>query len=188
LTVPGFLEALQDAAYNPRPFPAGTGTGRQAGEFNNATIAGYGPRSGIFVVHRFQAGSSAVSSNVLADAARRSFSVLLWQVACVAGLAAVVMICWGVRAGLSALAGGGIGLIWTVYMALTLFRHSLNHGMRMSAGTFLAGWLIKVALTVALLIVAFRSDAIAPPALLAGLAGALVAYGVLQSRRQTRSP
>jgi F0F1-type ATP synthase assembly protein I len=122
-----------------------------------------------------------MSSTVLADAARRSFRVLLRQVACVAGLAAIIAICWGLRAGGSVLAGGGIGLIWTVYMTLTLFRHSLNHGMRMSAATFLTGWLIKLVLTVALLIVAFRSDAIAPLALLAGLAGALVAYGALQS-------
>lgn len=122
-----------------------------------------------------------MSSNVLADAARRSFRVLLWQVACVAGLAAVAAIFWGTRTGGSVLAGGGIGLIWTVYMALTLFRHSLNHGMRMSAATFLTGWLIKVALTVTLLIVAFRSKAIVPPALLAGLAAALISYGVAQS-------
>jgi F0F1-type ATP synthase assembly protein I len=117
-----------------------------------------------------------VSSNVLADAARRSFWMLLWQIGCVAGLAAVAAIFWDAKAGWSALAGGGIGLIWTVYMTLTLFTHSLNYGARMSAMTFIAGWLIKTALTIALLILAFRSKAIAPLPLLAGLSGALIAY------------
>jgi ATP synthase protein I len=120
----------------------------------------------------------AVSSNVLAAAARRSFRMLLWQAGCIAGLAVVAAIFWDMKAGWSALAGGGIGLIWTIYMTLTLFRHSLNHGARMSPMTFVAGWLMKVALTIALLVLAFRSKAIAPLALLAGLSGALVAYWV----------
>lgn len=117
-----------------------------------------------------------MASNVLAAEARRSLTMLLWQTGCVVGVAAVAAIFWDVRAGWSALAGGGIGLIWTVYMALTLFRHSLTYGAHMSAMTFVAGWLIKVALTVVLMILAFRSKAIAPLALLAGLSGALVAY------------
>ncbi|HKE94334.1 MAG TPA: ATP synthase subunit I [Povalibacter sp.] len=124
----------------------------------------------------------AVSSNVLADAARRSFRLLLWQVASVVAVAAVAAIFWNVRTGWSVLAGGGIGLVWTVYMALTLFRHSLNHGLHMSAMTFMAGWLIKLALTIVLLIVAFRSKAMVPLAVLAGLGSALVAYGVFQAR------
>jgi len=104
--------------------------------------------------------------------------MLLWQAGCVAGLAAASAIFWDIKAGWSVLAGGGIGLIWTVYMTLTLFRHSLNHGVQMSAMTFVAGWLIKVLLTVSLLILAFRSKAMAPLPLLAGLSGALVAYWV----------
>jgi F0F1-type ATP synthase assembly protein I len=122
-----------------------------------------------------------MSSNVLADAARRAFRTLLWQLGAVVILAAVVAVFWNVRAGSSVLAGGGIGLIWTVYMALTLFKHSLTHGVRMTALTFMTGWLIKVALTFALLVAAFRSGAFVPPAVLAGLAGALVAYGVVQA-------
>jgi F0F1-type ATP synthase assembly protein I len=122
-----------------------------------------------------------VSSNVLADAARRAFKTLLWQLGAVLMLAAMVTIFWNVRAGRSVLAGGGIGLIWTVYMALTLFKHSLTHGARMTALTFMTGWLIKVALTFALLVAAFRSGAFLPPAVLAGLAGALVTYGLVQA-------
>ncbi len=104
--------------------------------------------------------------------------MLLWQAGCVAGLAVVSAIFWDIKAGWSALAGGGIGLIWTVYMTLTLFRHSLAHGVHMSAMTFVAGWLIKVVLTIGLLVLAFRSKAIEPLPLLAGLSGALIAYWV----------
>jgi F0F1-type ATP synthase assembly protein I len=70
----------------------------------------------------------------------------------------------------------GIGLVWTLYMAATLFRHSLTHGAHLSVVSFAMGWLIKVALTIALLIAAFRSPAVAPLALLGGLFGALAAY------------
>jgi F0F1-type ATP synthase assembly protein I len=129
---------------------------------------------------------SAMSSNVLADAARRALRTLMWQAVVVMILAAVATMFWDVRAGVSVLAGGGIGLIWTMYMAYALFKHSLNHGVHMTALTFVTGWLIKVALTVALLIAAFRSGAFVPPAVLAGLACALVAYGVAQARVVSR--
>lgn len=127
-----------------------------------------------------------MSSNVLAAAARQAFRTLLWQVGAVVGIAALAAIFWDAKAGWSVLAGGGIGLIWTVYMALVLFRHSLTQGVHMSAMTFVGGWIIKVALTFALLIAAFRSKAIAPLAVLAGLSGALIAYGILQSRGSSR--
>lgn len=129
-----------------------------------------------------------MSSNVLADAARRAFKTLLWQLVAVLVLAGTVAIFWNVRAGGSVLAGGGIGLIWTVYMALTLFKHSLTHGAHMTALTFMAGWLIKVALTFALLVAAFRSGAFIPLAVLAGLAGALVAYGLVQALGLSQAP
>ena len=122
-----------------------------------------------------------MSSNVLADAARRALRTLLWQVVVVLALAVLATFIWTVRTGLSVLAGGGIGLIWTMYMAYILFKHSLNHGVHMTAATFVGGWLIKVALTVALLIAAFKSGAFVPPAVLAGVAGALIAYGVAQA-------
>ena len=63
---------------------------------------------------------------------------------------------------MSALVGGGIGLVWTVYMALVLFKHSLTHGVRLSAISLFAGWLFKVVVTVSLLVIALRSKALAP--------------------------
>jgi ATP synthase protein I len=117
-----------------------------------------------------------VSRNVLADAARESLKILWWQLGWAAAVAVLGAALFGARAGWSALAGAGIGLIWTVYMAFAEFRHSLNHGVRLSAVSFFAGWVIKVALTVSLLVIAFRSGAVAPLAVLAGLFGAMVAY------------
>ncbi len=80
------------------------------------------------------------------------------------------------RAGASVLVGGGIGLLWTLYMAATLFRHSLNHGARLGPLSLMGGWVIKVALTLGLLVMALRSKVLIPPAVLAGLFGAMLAY------------
>ena len=117
-----------------------------------------------------------MSRNVLADAARESLKILWWQLGWSVVVAALCAALFGARAGWSLLAGAGIGVIWTAYMAYTQFRHSLNHGVRLSALSFFAGWMIKVALTVSLLVIAFRSGAVAPLAVLAGLFGAMVAY------------
>jgi F0F1-type ATP synthase assembly protein I len=117
-----------------------------------------------------------VAGNVLAAAARQSLRMLVWQLACLAVVAGALAMLFGARAGWSALIGGGIGSLWTVYMALILFKHSLTHGVRMSAATFLFGWLMKVALTVGLLVVAFRSGRVSGLPLLAGLGTALAAY------------
>jgi F0F1-type ATP synthase assembly protein I len=97
-------------------------------------------------------------------------------VGCIAGAAGVFALVWGAKAAWSILAGGGIGLIWTVYMAVVLYKHSLDYGARLSALSFVGGWVVKVALTFSLLVIAFRSAAIAPLPLLAGLFVALLAY------------
>lgn len=117
-----------------------------------------------------------VSSNVLAAAARQSWRILLWQALWIGALTTIFAVTLGRQAALSALAGGGIGLVWTVYMALVLFKHSLTHGVRLSALSFFAGWLFKVVVTVSLLVIVMRSRMFAPLAVLAGLFGSMVAY------------
>jgi F0F1-type ATP synthase assembly protein I len=117
-----------------------------------------------------------VSTNVLAATARQAWQILVWQVGWIVAIAILSAVVFGAKAGWSILAGGAIGLIWTVYMGLTLQRHSVDYGVRLSALTFFAGWLIKVTLTFGLLLIAFRSKAMAPLPLLAGLSAALVAY------------
>lgn len=117
-----------------------------------------------------------MSSNAVAQAASQSLRILRWQASWIGALALVCGLMFGVRAGVSVLVGGGIGLLWTVYMAATLFRHSASHGTRLSFLGFLGGWVIKVALNLCLLVIAFRSKVLIPPAVLAGLFGAMVAY------------
>lgn len=117
-----------------------------------------------------------MSRNALAAAARQSLRILLWQALWIGVLAAIFAATLDMRAALSALAGGGIGLVWTVYMAWALYKHSLTHGVRMSPLSFLAGWLFKVVVTISLLLVVLRSRMFAPLAVLAGLFGAMVAY------------
>jgi F0F1-type ATP synthase assembly protein I len=118
----------------------------------------------------------SVSTNALAAGARQSLRILLWQTLWIGVLATIFAATLGARAALSALVGGGIGLVWTLYMALVLFKHSLTHGVRLSALSFFAGWLFKIVVTVSLLVVALRSKALAPLPVLAGLFGAMVAY------------
>jgi F0F1-type ATP synthase assembly protein I len=117
-----------------------------------------------------------VSRNGLADAARDALRILVWQLGWIAAAAFVGALVWGLNAALSILIGGAIGSIWTIYMALTLFKHSLSHGVRMSPVSFLLAWVIKLGLTFGLLIIAFRSKLFAPLGLLGGLFGALLAY------------
>ena len=118
----------------------------------------------------------SVSTNALAAAARQSVRILLWQVLWSGALATIFAVTLGAKAAVSALAGGGIGLVWTVYMALVLFKHSLTHGVRLSAISFFAGWLFKVVVTVSLLVIVLRSRMFVPLAVLVGLFGAMVAY------------
>jgi F0F1-type ATP synthase assembly protein I len=117
-----------------------------------------------------------MGANVLATAARQSVRILLWQALWIGMLAAISAVTLGAKIGLSTLVGGGIGLIWTVYMALVLFKHSLTHGVRMGALSFLLGWLFKVVVTISLLLIVLRSRMFAPLAVLAGLFGSMVAY------------
>jgi F0F1-type ATP synthase assembly protein I len=125
-----------------------------------------------------------VSRNVLADAARDALRILAWQLGWVVAIALLGAFGWGSKTALAVLVGGAIGSLWTIYMALTLFKHSLTHGVRMSAASFLLAWVIKLGLTIGLLVIAFRSRIFAPLGLLCGLFGALAAYWAWLLRRK----
>lgn len=145
--------------------------------FSNATrCRTVGSHGGIFVVRRIERRNAHVAVNILARAARQSLRMLAWQTCCVVAVALALAIFAGGRAAWSVLIGGGIGLVWTAYMTLVFFKHSLTHGVRLSAATFLLGWLVKLVLTIGLLVAAFRSGRVAGLPLLGGLGTALVAY------------
>lgn len=117
-----------------------------------------------------------MSANPFAVAARRSLRLLLWQVACVVVLAMIVAGVRDIRAAWSVLVGGGISLLWTAYLGLTLFRHSVDYGARVSAASLFKGWLLKIVMTAVLLFIAMRSERVDRLAVLGGLIVAMVAY------------
>ena len=107
---------------------------------------------------------------------RAALQVVLAQGAITLAIAAVCAIGWGTAAARSAAWGGGIGMAATALMALALFRHGEAAGALRAAGSFYLGQVLKVALTIALLVTAFRSPGIVPAALLAGYAASFAGY------------
>lgn len=102
--------------------------------------------------------------------------VLLWQ-----GVWLVLATCiaaWmlGTRSAWSALVGSAIGWVATAYLATVLVKRSMQVGKAPSVTGLFANWLIKSALTMGLLIVAFRSRTLVPLVVLAAWFGSLAAY------------
>jgi F0F1-type ATP synthase assembly protein I len=91
-------------------------------------------------------------------------------------LAIAATLAWQPRTGAGVLVGGGIGMLPTVYIALSLFRNAASGGAHSGAHSVVVGWVIKNAMTISLLVIAFRSRAFPGPALLGGLFAALFAY------------
>ena len=83
----------------------------------------------------------------------------------------------GARAGASALLGAGIGVAATSLMAFAMLRH--GEGASVSAWprrVSSLGWLVKVGLTVALLVMAFRSPNVEAVPLLAAYVATFFGY------------
>jgi F0F1-type ATP synthase assembly protein I len=113
----------------------------------------------------------------------RAQLVVTLLIAAVSGLAARN---WTAVA--SALAGGGIGIVATAYMAFSMFRVGADASSGRVLRGFVVGWIVKVVLTITLLIIAFRSKFIAPLPLLVGYAATYLAYwwGIGPGRRGPR--
>jgi F0F1-type ATP synthase assembly protein I len=127
------------------------------------------------------------------EAARRlAMRVVLGQVVVTLGVAAAFAAVSGAGSGRSALVGGGIGVLATAFMAFALLRHRAGAGAGRIAGSFYLGWAIKVAMTVALLVIAFRSPGLAPLPVLAAFFATFCAYWLAAagggSRRSGRAP
>ena len=82
----------------------------------------------------------------------------------------------GARAGFSALLGGAMAMAATLVFVVALFRHPDGTPAGRVAWGFFVGWVLKVALTIGLLVLAFRSQNVVPVALLVGYAATYVAY------------
>lgn len=100
--------------------------------------------------------------------------ILLAQAAVTLIVAALGFIGWGARPGLSALAGGGTGLLANAFMVSSVLRPSASAGGAL--GRLLFGQLMKVVVTVVLFVVAARTGKVNWPAMLVAYAATLVVF------------
>ena len=107
---------------------------------------------------------------------RQALAVVVSQALVGAAVAAVCLLGWGTKAGASALLGAGIGVAATSLMAFALLRHGENANAMRVAMSFFMGWMVKVGFTVALLVMAFRSQKVEAVPLLAAYFATFIGY------------
>ena len=107
---------------------------------------------------------------------RQALAVVLNQVLVGALVAIVCYAIEGARAGASALLGAAIGVAATTLMALAMLRRGEGQSAAGAVIGFFTGWLVKVALTVALLVMAFRSPRVDAVPLLAAYLATFLGY------------
>ena len=95
-----------------------------------------------------------MSSSDIQQGRRQAMAVVLGQGLLGAIVAIACLAVWGPRAGVSALLGAGIGIAATSLMAFAMLRHGEGANPQRVAWSFFSGWVVKVAFTVALLVVA----------------------------------
>lgn len=113
---------------------------------------------------------------MLNSVVRQISKVLLWQGAWLVLATAVAALVWGSRSAWSVLAGSGIGLAASAYLATVLIKRSMQIGKPPSVVGLFGNWFVKSALTVGLLMIALRSKALSPLFVLAAWFGSLAAY------------
>ena len=112
----------------------------------------------------------------------QALAVVLVQVLLGAIVAIACLAVWGSRAGASALLGAGIGIAATSLMAFAMLRHGAGASAQRVAWSFFSGWVVKVAFTVALLLVSFRSAKVHAAALLAAYVATFFGYWIGAAR------
>jgi ATP synthase protein I len=124
----------------------------------------------------------ALSNLDLQEGRRQALAVLASQGLLGAVVAIACLVVSGVHAGASALLGAGIGVVATSLMAFALLRHGDGASAQRVAWSFFSGWLVKVAFTVALLVLALRSRKVDAVPLLAAYAATFVGYWIGAAR------
>lgn len=107
---------------------------------------------------------------------RAAFRVVVAQAAITVAVGAVTAAGWGIAAAKSALWGGCIGTAASALMALAIFRYPEGAAAARIAWGFYLGQFLKVALSIALLVVAFRAEGVVPLALLVGYVATFAGY------------
>jgi len=108
------------------------------------------------------------------DTRRLAARILMAQAATTILITGLCLVLWGKTHALSALAGGLIGLIANAYMTLTALRTSASAAAAL--GRLMFGQLVKIALTVALLVIVARGGWANWPALIFSYAATLVVF------------
>jgi F0F1-type ATP synthase assembly protein I len=103
-------------------------------------------------------------------------AVVLAQGLLGAVVAIACLVLWGSRAGASALLGAAIGIVATSLMAFAMLRHGAGASAQRVAWSFFSGWLVKVAFTLALLVVALRSPGVDAAELLVAYVATFFGY------------
>jgi F0F1-type ATP synthase assembly protein I len=121
---------------------------------------------------RANAMNADIYANLRLAAWRDALRVLFIQLMALVIVSVVAAVGWGIKPGLGALIGAGIGLIANAYFAVALLWKPLLTGV---FGDVRMTWSIKVALTLALMWIAMRANIAPPPAIVAGFVGTMVA-------------
>lgn len=108
------------------------------------------------------------------DIRRTAGRILLWQIGAVTAIAIICYALFGGRSGASALTGGAIGVIANACMTVTALRPARSPGGAL--GRLLFGQFLKVAVTVALFVIAYRSGRLELPPMLIAYATTLVMF------------
>lgn len=119
---------------------------------------------------------------------RQALAVVLSQAVLGAVVAAVCYAIDGSRAGASALLGTAIGVAATSLMAFAMLRHGEGATLMRATIGFFLGWLVKVGFTVALLVMAFRSQNVEAIPLLAAYVATFFGYWFGAARLATGAP
>ncbi len=127
--------------------------------------------------------SQPLSANEIRASRRLAAEIVLGQLAMTALIALGCAAYRGAGSGISAIAGGGIGVLATASMAWSLLRHGEGATAARIARSLFLGWVMKVGMTVALLVIAFRSQSVDRLPLLAAYAATFCAYWIAVARR-----
>ena len=107
---------------------------------------------------------------------------MLAQLLLLVVVAAICGVSWGLRSAVSAVVGGGIGVVAQAGSAFMSLRASPGASAASIAGRVFLGWTIKVLFTITLLVIAFGSQRLSPLPLLCGYAVTILMYGVAAAR------
>jgi F0F1-type ATP synthase assembly protein I len=120
------------------------------------------------------------------DTRRLAVRILLWQAGVTVALAALCVAAAGLRAAVSALAGGAIGVIANLYMTLAALRPVGHAGLAL--GRIYVGQFVKLLLTVAMFYAVARAPWVSWPAVIGAYIATMVAFWVVPVLAGPRLP